>query len=198
VEGAQRLTTADRKRIEKLAALVDDLKAGKDYSITRLTSIKTLCKDHVVACNFTAWLASLAAEKIAARKRRPSHIPKAKWTEIRKLAADGFAALRGNKSNDHLREVLYRVREVQNEVERHRWADIRIIQSGELLQIELALECHFDAVSAPVIAYEAARRHAERYNSRYGTGLIPESAEPLQEIVNYFTRHKTSKSAHRR
>ena len=193
MKSAQQPTTADRKRIEKLAALVDDLNAGRDYSITRLTSIKSLCKDYVAACQFTAWLASLAAKKVA-RRKRPEQIAQANWKEIQKLAAEGFAVLQDDESDRRIREVLYRVRGVQSEIKNIGWTPVRIIHCDELLQVELALECRVDAFNAPRIAYEAARRYAERYNPRYGTGLIPESAAPLQEIVNYFARHDTNDS----
>ncbi len=59
------LDLANRKRIETFKTIVADLKAGKQHSITRLTTIKSLCKDPAVASAFTKYLASLATETLA-------------------------------------------------------------------------------------------------------------------------------------
>ena len=42
------LDPANRQRIETFKTIVADLKSGKDHSITRLTAIKSLCKDPAV------------------------------------------------------------------------------------------------------------------------------------------------------
>jgi hypothetical protein len=35
---------------------------------------------------------------------------------------------------------------------------------------------------------QAARHYAERYNPRYGTGLIPESASAVDDIAAFWAR----------
>ena len=52
-----------------------------------------------------------------------------------------------------------------------------------LLLIDDALRCFVEEWNAPFWAYQTARQHAERYDSRYGTGLIPTSADAVQDIV---------------
>jgi len=145
----------------------------------------TLCGEPKVAREFTAYLASISAARISKRKR-PSHITKAKWEEFLFLAAEGWTSIKARKSPKNLRDILKRVRASQHEIEHHRWADVRVIQSRELLQVELALRCILEQRDAPRLAYQAGRNHAERYDPRYGTGLIPESADPLKQIIDFW------------
>jgi hypothetical protein len=183
------LSFANRKKVEKLRAMAEDLRRGKDYPITRLTSLKTLCCEPKVAGEFTAYLASISVARIS-RRKRPSHITKAKWEQFLSLAAEGWTSIKGHKSLKRLRDILKRVRASQCDIERHRWANVRVIQSRELLQVELALRCILEEPDAPRLAYQAGRNHAERYDSRYGTGLIPASADPLKEIVDFWAAAK--------
>ncbi len=180
------LDPANRKRIETFQAIVADLKAGKDYPITRLTPIKSLCKDPAVAAAFTKYLASLAAEKLAARSR-PSHLSDEQWRTFQRLSDEGMAALETGGSKSELHRVLTSVRNSQNVLKRIHGNTVRMIECGDLLQIEFALECLLADGDPSRLAYEAARRHAERYDSRYGTGLIPNSAAALEQIVAFWT-----------
>ncbi len=131
------LDLANRKRIETFKTVVADLKAGKQHSITRLTTIKSLCKDPQVAAAFTKYLASLAAETLNTRSR-PSHLSKEQWQTFRCLAVEGMTALEGDLPRNELREVLIKVRNSQNVVKHISWNDFRTIECGELLQIEIS------------------------------------------------------------
>jgi len=42
---------------------------------------------------------------------------------------------------------------------------------------------------ASVIGYQAARLYAERFDSHYGSGLIPKSAPMVEEIAEFWGRH---------
>ncbi|EKV03370.1 hypothetical protein Lepto7375DRAFT_5665 [Leptolyngbya sp. PCC 7375] len=37
--------------------------------------------------------------------------------------------------------------------------------------------------------YQISRNYAERYNARYGSGLIPESAVLVEDIANFWCQH---------
>ena len=45
--------------------------------------------------------------------------------------------------------------------------------------------------------YQTARQYAERYNPRYGTGLIPESASAIEDIVTYWAHEHFGEDASR-
>jgi hypothetical protein len=51
------------------------------------------------------------------------------------------------------------------------------------------LECILNPFASSDLGYLLARRYAERYNSRYGTGLIPESAPRMEDIAESWGRH---------
>lgn len=181
-----KLDPANRKRIQTFKTIVADLKAGKQHSITRLTTIKSLCKAPAVAAAFTKHLASLAAETIDTRPR-PRHLSTEQWQKFKGLAVLGMQALDLDLPTSELRKSLTTVRESQNAAKHIHWHDVCIIECGELLQIELALECRLQVGVPSHVAYHAARRHAEKYDSRYGTGLIPASANALEQIVSFWS-----------
>lgn len=62
---------------------------------------------------------------------------------------------------------------------------VRITHSTHLLVIEYALEC-FLLPDPGYRAYQTARHYAERFDSRYGSGLNPESAPFLHDIVRFW------------
>lgn len=180
------LDPANRKRIETFQTIVADLKAGKGHNITRLTTIKSLCKDPAVVAAFTKFLASLAAHTLESRSR-PSHLSKNQWQTFQRLGKEGMAALESGGSKDELRQVLTNVCNSQNVCKHIHWNNVRMIECGELFQIELALQCLLQAADPSREAYEAARHHAERYDSRHGTGLIPSSAKALEQIIAFWS-----------
>ena len=61
-----------------------------------------------------------------------------------------------------------------------------MVRSMELVVVENALRSILRDHEAPAWLYHAARDYAERYDSRYGTGLIPSSAPMMQEIADFW------------
>ncbi len=179
------LDPPNRKRVETFKTIVADLKSGKDYPITRLTPIKSLCKEPTVAAAFTKYLASLAAEALS-RRPCPECSTNESWQTFQRLALEGMQTLDGSGTSQEIRQVLTAVRNSQNVIRHQRWADVRRIECNELLQIELALSCLLPEDAPPRLAYAAARQHAERYDMRYGTGLLPSSAEALSQIIAFW------------
>jgi len=83
-------------------------------------------------------------------------------------------------------KCLWQVREAQNETRRpmNKYT-VRIIHSKQLLVIEYALQC-FTMPEPGYWAYQTARHYADRYDSRYGAGLIPESVPLLEDILGFW------------
>lgn len=52
--------------------------------------------------------------------------------------------------------------------------------------VETALRCILTPHDTAQLGYELVRDYVERYDPRYGTGLIPESAEPLEEVIGFW------------
>ena len=64
-----------------------------------------------------------------------------------------------------------------------------LIESRELLAVETALECVLHSWASSDLGYRLGRQYAERYNSRYGSGLIPESAPFVEDIAEFWGKH---------
>jgi hypothetical protein len=81
---------------------------------------------------------------------------------------------------------LIQKQQEQDEHKRIGWGMVRIVRSMELVVVENALKSILREDEAPTWLYQAARDYAERYDSRYGTGLIPASAPMMQEIADFW------------
>jgi hypothetical protein len=68
-----------------------------------------------------------------------------------------------------------------------------MIHSTEVLLIEYALSCLLQPTASADWGYRLARQYAERYNSRYGTGLIPESAPMVEDIADFWCQYHLEK-----
>src|SRR5262249_25860733 len=72
-------------------------------------------------------------------------------------------------------------------------SSVRIIKSKDLLVAEEALKAILRPAEAPTWLYQAARDYSERYNARYGDGLIPDSAPMVEEIAGFWRKHYGTK-----
>jgi hypothetical protein len=81
----------------------------------------------------------------------------------------------------------------QDRFEYQVWGSVRIIHSTEVLLIEYALSCLLQPTASADWGYHLARQYAERYNSRYGTGLIPESAPLVEDIADFWCQYHLGK-----
>lgn len=95
----------------------------------------------------------------------------------------GMQTLDSRSASHEVRKVLTAVRNSQNDIRHTHWADVRRIECKELRQIELALSCLLSENAPSRLAYDAARQHAERYDPHNGTGLLPSSADALEQII---------------
>ena len=181
------------KKIQALAKIAADLRHGKDYNITRLTLIESLCSDPDAAAKFALHIAKLAQRQFKAR--RSGDTKPTKRQEYGRLIAAAIPAMtRYLKSptettKSKLWELYERAKEAQNKVEHQQWADVRIIECWELLIVEKAMECMLYPMHASIIGYQVARKYAEKYDPHYGTGLIPKSASMVEEIAEFWGRH---------
>ena len=178
------------KKIQALAKIAADLRQGKDYNITRLTLLKSLCSDPDAAAKFAIHIAKLAQRQFKARQSKPK-----KSQAYGKLIAAAIPAMTRyvksptEKEEEKLWEVHEQAKEAQNKVEHQQWADVRIIECWELLIVETAMECMLHPMHASIIGYQVARKYAEKYDPHFGTGLIPKSAPMVEEIAEFWGRH---------
>jgi NOL1/NOP2/fmu family ribosome biogenesis protein len=166
-------------RVKKLARLAEELRQGEQFQITRLTMLKSLCEDPVAAAELGLYLVEQVKTK--AKKRYRPLIDKA-VREIRQHLRKPAAEPRPS-----LWDALEALEHCQKEVEHQRWADVRIVRSREALLAEYALRCVARPRESAHHGYHLARVYAERYDPRYGTGLIPASADAVEDIVRFWS-----------
>lgn len=176
------------KRVRTLANIANQLREGASFSITRLTTIKTLCANPGDAENFALHVASQVGRQLHAKKRRN--------TERFILAVDhAVTAMRRHLSKPNPEDVqtlharLFELRSLQDEYKENRWGPIRLIHCVPALVVEHALRCMLAPTEAPQWAYEMARCYAERSDPQFSTGLIPASAPMVEDIAAFWCKH---------
>jgi hypothetical protein len=191
-------TSAVVPRIRRLAQIAADLRKGDHFEVTRLTTLKSLCADAQAAAHFALHLAKLTNRKMR-EKDCPSHLDPETWDAYKELVAkalehmDAYVKEPSEEARRALWEVQSAVHEVQNTYKHHQWGPVRMIHSTEVLLIEYALSCLLQPTASADWGYRIAREYAERYNARYGTGLIPESAPMVEDIADFWCQYHLGK-----
>ena len=178
-------------KIRKLAQIARELSEGANFSITRLTSLKSLCEDPKVAADFAVYLASQRVNKVSS----PPHLGESKGkmhNELVERAVErlgSYVERPSDPKREGLRELLRELESVNDEYKPIPYGTVRVIQDRDVLIVENAARCVLSPYSAPSWAYRLARNYTERYDPRYGTGLIPESAPLVMDIVGFWCEY---------
>ena len=186
-------------KIRRLVQVATELQQGKFFNITRLTTLKSLCEDPRDAAQFALHIAKLTYSKMQ-EKACPSHLEPKKWEYYKQVADEAIRQmeryLEGSteEQEDLLRTWLLDVRGFQDRYKKQAWGAVRIIESREMLIIEQALSCLLQPTASAYWGYRIACQYAERYNPRYGTGLIPESAPMVKDIAGFWYQHHLAMS----
>ena len=185
------LSKVDQKKINKLEEAFDQLISGEKnyFSITKLISIKSLCKDEQVRQQYCWYLFHLVAERLLKdlQDKPPgtklqSIAPAIK--EVAQLSVGKFSLPVSKK----ILWVLYRqLADYQNETKNVKSTTVRIVKNNDLLTLELLVDCLLNTEEyAQTLAYHATRNHVEKYNTSIGTGLITDSISALEEILVFW------------
>jgi len=181
------------KKVRTLFEITVDLRQGKDFNITRLTTLKSFCKDVDAAASFALHMSKLT-QKAMMERGCPDHIDEDDWKRYRRLVGRAVRMMASHVKQDEqdkeaMRNLWAELRDEQSEYKRHQWGVLRIIKSGQLLLVETALDSFIRPEASHLLCYDIARQYAERYDSRYGTGLIPESAPFVQDIAEFWAAY---------
>ncbi len=171
------------EKVRKFADIAEALRKGQHFEITRLTSLKGLCKEPRAARSFALFLA-LHARKRAEEKKAPERVKELMDEAIREMKS--YLDDPTKEAKEKLYPLLREMEQEQNEHRRIRWGQVRIVHSMELVVAENALKSLLRDHEAPFRLYQAARDYAERYDPRHGTGLIPSSAPMVQDIAEFW------------
>ena len=170
-------------KVRKFADVAEALRRGEHFEITRLTTLKGLCKDPRAARSFALFLA------VHARKRAEEKKPTERVKELMDKAIPEMKSYLDDPTEERkerLYDLLREIEQEQDEYKRISWGQVRIVHSMELVVVENALKSILRDEEAPFWLYQAARGYAERYDPRHGTGLIPSSAPMMQEIADFW------------
>jgi hypothetical protein len=85
-----------------------------------------------------------------------------------------------------LREQMSALAQAQSIYQNIPYGAVRIVECWEAMLVETALRCILTPHDSARLGYELVRDYVQRYDSRYGTGLIPASAEPLEEVIGFW------------
>jgi hypothetical protein len=185
-------------KIRQLATIARELREGASFNITRLTTLKSLCEDATAAARFALHLAQLTYRRMQ-EKGCPFHLDPQQWEYYKQVVDEAIRQMQhyiehpSQEAADLLRAWLADVRAIQNTYRNQGWGPVRIIHSTEVLLIEYALSCLLQSTASADWGYHLARQYAEHYNSRYGTGLIPESAPLVEDMADFWCQYHMGK-----
>ena len=185
-------------KIRQLARIATDLREGASFNITRLTTLKSLCEDATAAARFALHLAQLTYKRMQ-EKACPFHLDLQQWEYYKQVVDEAIQQMQRylekptQEATDLVQERLSDVRAIQNTYRNQGWGPVRIIHSTEVLLIEYALSCLLQRTASADWSYHLARQYAERYDPRYGTGLIPESAPLVEDIADFWCQYHLGK-----
>lgn len=181
-------------RVKKLALLPGEIKQSRwAVASTKLTTLKSLCREPEVANRFVAYLARKTLERVRQGKGRSSHLDADVQRVHQELMTEAMAEMESwlkqpsEPRRRRLLELQERMRSRQNEHKNIPYGAVRLIHDWDLLVFEKALNCMLHpAHAAGHWCYQLARDYAERYNPSEGTGLISTSLPLVQDIVDFW------------
>jgi len=174
------------KKVKKLSETAEALRQGNDFPVTRLTTIKSLCEEPDAAAAFALFLAQRIRTKMRQGKcpERYRELVDRAVKELKPYLTDPTAERKGR-----LTSLCREMEAQQNEHKKIGWNMVRMLKSKDLVVVEHSLESVLNSYEAPIWAYQAAKDYAERYDSRYGSGLIPSSAPMVEEIAGFWRKY---------
>jgi hypothetical protein len=174
------------KRVEKLDEIAEALRRRESFSVTRLTVLKGLCEDAEAAKEFALFLTRKVQKKMREKKseQRYRGLVNRAVTDMKSYLDDP-----SDERGEELHSLLHEMVGQQNQYWNIHWGAVRLIKSKDLLVAEEALKAILRPAEAPTWLYQAARDYSERYNARYGDGLIPDSAPMVEEIAGFWRKH---------
>jgi hypothetical protein len=184
----------DMRRVRKLAQLPDEARACQfALQVTRLTALKSLCREAEVANRFVTYLAQRTRDRMRGTGKKSRVLRAGERERRRKMIDEAVTVLEqhlahpSEQTRSRLWAMSRELTDEQNEHRRIHGGPVRIIKDKDLLRVEYAVRTVVATKdSAPLWAYQTARHYAERYDPGHGTGLTPASVPFLQDIVDFW------------
>lgn len=184
-------------KIKKWLAAVHELNTQSypsAISITRLTSLKSLCQDEAAAKQFALSITT----RIQAQMQEsacPEQFSPGEWQTFLSLYAEAIdlmaaqAKTHNKERSSAIRKLLKDIDALQgNQYRNIPWGTLHIVHSGELLKLTYSLQC-FESNDVSYWSYKMAREYVEDYIPTYGTGITPRSIPMLLNVAEFWCWH---------
>ena len=168
---------------EKILAIIDQIGAEGNASLTRLTVLKKWFERPGRLSMFGLWV----ARRAAGRKGKTKGEHGALLQEASKLLgrASTRESLFAQPERRATQDLHDRARASQAEFEKQTWGPVRVVNCWPLLLVEQGLALYLWHADSPSHGYKLAAGWAQNYDSRYGNGLNGPSRGKLDELVRF-------------
>jgi len=203
MQSKSQITTKIKKWVEAALELSSNY-TGFALPITRLTSIKSLCKvdaqarsdlsSDIAAEQFALYLSKRILQQ-AKDAMCPDSLTKEEWDVHKSLMTHAIAQMESfleSPTPDKTQSFwgyLKQINQLQGDnYRRVHGTTIHFVRSGYLLKLEYAI-CCFIKPEFDYYAYRLAREYTECYAPTYGTGLTPASVPMLLEVAEFWCQY---------
>ena len=185
--------TAIANKIKKWLKTAEETQTETRYfglPITRLTSIKSLCKNDLhSAQQFALFIIQRIFQKMN-EMSCPEWSSVEDWNIDKKLIADSINQMKNylqtpsSEGKEVFRTLLKEIENRQgDDIRRVHWNTIHFVRSGYLLKLEYGLRCFID-YDYPYWVYKLAREYVEEKD-----GITTESVPMLLEIAEFWCQY---------
>ncbi len=187
------ISATDLKKIQKLEDALYKLRSGEEryYSITKLSSIKSLCVNESTRHDYCCYLFDCMQNHLETKlleTNSPTEQQKYDLELVQEIAPVINDIREGKTDVERLRHY-YTQLHAQAHYEKIKRTTVRIFKSTELLVIEYLIGCLVTTGEyALKMVYQAARLYVEQYDPSVGTGLIVKSIPMLEDLLWFWRR----------
>jgi predicted ATPase len=174
------------KRVRKLAEIAAELRQGDDFPVIRLTTIKSLCAEPQAVAGFAFFLAQRVQTKMR-QEDSPERYRKLVDRAVKELKT--YLTDPTDERKERLSSLYREMEAEQDDYQSIGFTMVRMLKSRDLVVVEECLKAVVKVYESAIWAYQAAKDYAERYDARYGTGLIPSCAPMVEEIAGFWRKY---------
>ena len=174
------------KKVKKLSEIAEELRQGKVFHVTRLTTIKGFCGEPEAAAAFALFLAQKIQKKMR-QKKYPQQFRELVDRVIKELTP--YLAYPTEEGKARLASLCREMASEQKEYKKIGWNVGRMLKYRDLVLVEECVRSVLSRSEAPFWAYHASKDYVVRFDARYGSGLIPSSAPMVEEIGEFWRKY---------
>jgi hypothetical protein len=174
------------EKVKTLSKIAEALRQGNRYHVTRLTIIKSFCTEPEAAPAFALFLSLRIQKKMRNKKYRQQ------FRELVDRAVSELKSPLADPAEEGKRRLLSLYEEMKSEDREYKksgWNVGRMLKYCDLVLVEECLRMVLNTSEAPFWAYHASKDYVVRSDARYGSGLIPNSAPFVEEIVEFWRNY---------